>query len=328
MTGGEMDRTPVPVGAERAAVEADYEALRRGGGAHRLERDVLVVAGPEAEGYLQGQLSQDVAGMAPGDARDALLLEPDGKLCALLRVTALGERGYALDVDAGHGEAVAARLRRFRLRTKVEIEPVPWPCVALRGPGAAAAVTAGEPGAHGPWVLAVAWHGVAGVDVLGPGAEAAVGPAARWCGPAAWEALRIEAGIPAMGRELDAKTIAAEAGLVERAVSLTKGCFTGQELVARLDARGNRVARHLRGLVVAEDGGGDAGPATLASGTELVGPGGDKVVGRCTSAVWCPGLGRVAGLGYVHRSVDVPGAVALGAPGGPRVEVRALPLVG
>lgn len=312
--------SPAPVGAEREAVVADYEALRHGCGAVRVGRDVLVCAGPEAEAYLQGQLSQDLAGMARGEARDALLLEPDGKLCALVRVTSLGGDGYALDVEGGHGEAVVARLRRFRLRTKVEIEAVPWPCVALRGPSSSASVQAGAPGG-GPWVLPVAWNGVDGVDLLGPGAEAAVAPSARWCGPAAWEALRVEAGIPAMGRELDARTIAAEAGLLERAVSFTKGCYTGQELVARLDARGNRVARHLRGLVPTGEG-----EADLAVGTDLVDPSGDKVVGRCTSAAWSPGLGRAAALGYVHRSVGVPGVVAT-VDGSP-VDVRELPLVG
>lgn len=321
--------TAVPLGAERQAVAADYEALRHRCGARRGGRDVVVVAGPEAEAYLQGQLSQDVAGLPIGTPADALLLEPDGKLCALLRVTRIGDDRFALDVDQGHGEAVTARLRRFRLRTKVEIEPVDWPTVQLRGPEAATAVpgpTAGN-GAdgEGPWALAFEWHGVRGVDLLGPGAEEAVGASVRWCGTAAWEALRVEAGIPAMGAELDAKTIPAEADLVDRTVDFTKGCYTGQELVARLDARGNRVARHLRGLVAAE-GAEDA----LAPGIEVVDPERGKTVGRCTSAAWCPGLGRVAGLGYVHRSVDVPAPLTTAggaASAAAAVEARPLPLV-
>lgn len=328
MSGG-TDRT----------LAADYAALRNGAGARRLDRDVLLVVGAEAEAYLQGQLSQDVAGMAPGEARDALLLEPDGKLCAFVRAVCLGPGRFAVDTDAGSGEAVAARLRRFRLRTKVDLEPAAWPCVGVRGPDASSAVAAstggGAPGAipggggtgggladdgGGPWVVPFTWGGVAGVDVLGPGAPDAVGDGVRWCGAPAWEALRIEAGVPRMGQELDGRTIAAEADLVARAVSFTKGCYTGQELVARLDARGNRVARHLRGLV-------PTAAAALEPGTELFGAGRETAVGRCTSAAWCPGLGGLGALGYVHRSVAVGGVVAAGAPDGPPVEVRDLPLV-
>lgn len=298
-------------------VTEDDRALRQDWVAHRLGRDVVVVAGPEAEAYLQGQVSQDVAGMAVGEGRDALLLEPDGKLCALVRVTRTGDERFVLDVDAGFGEAVAARLGRFRLRTKADIEPVSWPCVALRGPATPVPATPG--GGEGPWVLPVAVDGMAGVDLLGPGAEELVPPGARWCGDAAWEPARIEAGVPLMGRELDSRTIAAEAGLVARTVDFTKGCYTGQELVARLDARGNRVARHLRGLLAAGDG-------ALEAGDELVDAATGKPVGRCTSAAWSPRLERPIGLGYVHRSVAVPGVLVIGGPGGGDVEVRALPL--
>ena len=300
-----------------AGAAEDYRGLRRDWVARRLGRDVVLVAGPEAEAYLQGQLSQDVAGMAVGEGRDALLLEPDGKLCALVRATRTGDDRFALDVDAGFGEVVAARLRRFRLRTKADIEPVPWPCIALRGP--AAPVPAAPSGGEGPWLVPVAVDGMAGADLLGPGAEQLSPSEAHWCGDAAWEAARIEAGVPVMGRELDGRTIAAEAGLVERTVSFTKGCYTGQELVARLDARGNRVARHLRALVAAPGGG-------LEAGDDLVDAATGKPVGRCTSAAWSPRLERPIGLGYVHRSVAVPGRVAAGGPGGSDVEVRALPL--
>ncbi len=323
-------------GVTDPALAADYDALRTGAGARRLDRDVLLVVGAEAEAYLQGQLSQDVVGMAPGEARDALLLEPDGKLCAFVRAICLGPGRFAVDTDAGSGEAVAARLRRFRLRTKVDLEPVAWPCVGIRGPDAssavAASITGGAVGATpgggdaladedaGPWVVPFAWGGVVGVDVLGPGASDAVDGGVRWCDAPAWEALRIEAGVPRMGQELDGRTIAAEADLVARAVSFTKGCYTGQELVARLDARGNRVARHLRGLV-------PTAGATLEPGTELFDAGRPTAVGRCTSAAWCPGLGGPGGLGYVHRSVGVGGILAAGAPDGPPVEVGHLPLV-
>jgi folate-binding protein YgfZ len=133
------------------------------------------------------------------------------------------------------------------------------------------------------------------------------------CEGDAVEACRIASGIPAMGSELTDKTIAAEAGLVERTVSFTKGCYTGQELVARLDARGNNVPRRLVGVVGGSDPGGEvlamgmtlhSGDATTAD--EVVA---DKVVGTITSAAWSPELGAWIALAYLHRTVASPGAV-------------------
>lgn len=336
--------------ADLAEVAAGYEALRHGCGAYELVRDVVAVQGPDATGYLQGQVSQDVEPLTVGESVAALVLEPDGKLCALVRVTRTEANGYLLDTDRGFGEAVAARLRRFRLRTKVEIVAASWPCVALRGDRVPLSVPAGggddDPGrdtgdgraAGTPLVLPVEWNGTRGLDRLGPGAADGVPGGAHRCGAPSWEALRVEAGIPAMGSELDERTIAAEAGLVTRAVSFTKGCYTGQELVARLDARGNRVARRLSGIVTP---GVDPADATSLAGADLWVHGRDKPVGRCTSAAWCPGLGSVAGLAYLHRSVEVPAelawtpgasvAAASGAASGVSgqrlAEARSLPMV-
>jgi tRNA-modifying protein YgfZ len=313
-----------------ASMPDGYAALRTGVGAYRLPLDVVRVSGPEATAYLQGQLSQDVAPLGVGGAAPSLLLEPDGKLTALVRVTRVSDDAYVLDTDAGFGELVAARLKRFKLRTKVEIAGAAWSCVALRG----GAVRQVAPRANAPFALGVDWGGVRGIDLLGPDAravDAEVPPDALWCDPATWEAVRVEAGIPKMGTELDARTIAAEAGLVERTVSFTKGCYTGQELVARLDARGSRVARRLSGVVAL-----DAGPeeVDLVVGAPLWTPEGDKVVGRCTSASWSPGLGMVAALAYLHRSVEVPAALVwasddAASPGSRRpAHARPLPLVG
>jgi folate-binding Fe-S cluster repair protein YgfZ len=113
-------------------------ALRHEVGAITMGRDVIRVSGPDAVGYLQGQCSQDVDAMEIGTSADALLLSPQGKLDALVRVTRTGEDELHLDVDAGFGAAVIARLARFKLRVRVDIEALPWTAVALRGPGAAA----------------------------------------------------------------------------------------------------------------------------------------------------------------------------------------------
>ncbi len=310
-----------------------YVALRTGVGAYRLPVDVVCVRGADVTPYLQGQLSQDIAPLDVGDCASSLLLEPDGKLTALVRVTRIAADAYVLDTDEGFGALVSTRLQRFKLRTKVEIEPVDWSCTALRGdavPPAPVAARRGSP----PYALAVDWNGTHGVDLLGaPGhpGETEVPADAVWCDAIAWEALRVEAGIPKMGAELDSRTIAAEAGLVERTVSFTKGCYTGQELVARLDARGSRVARRLCGVVA-----GDAEPdeAGLLPGAPLWTPGGDKVVGRVTSAAWCPGLGKVGALAYLHRSVEdtavLVWATGEDVPASERrpAQARPLPLVG
>jgi tRNA-modifying protein YgfZ len=303
-----------------AALEAQTEALRHGAGAFRSGRDVLAVRGPDAEAYLQGQLSQDVAALAVGASADALLLEPDGKLSALLRVTRTDGQGFVLDVDAGYGDAVVARLRRFLLRSKVELERLAWRDLSLRGTGVpeAAAGLLTVLAERGVLALPFEWNGWSGVDLLGPedvvlAPEAAALPAGvRACGPEAVEACRIVSGLPAMGTELTNKTIAAEAGLVARTVSFTKGCYTGQELVARIDSRGSNVARRLVGVVApAGDGTALARGMTLHGGEAPAddGAAADKVAGSITSAAWSAELGAWVALGYLHRTVAAPGPV-------------------
>jgi len=304
-----------------SSLEAETAALRSGAGAFRPARDALSVRGPEAEAYLQGQLSQDVSTLAVGVSADSLLLEPDGKLSALVRVTRTDGQGFVLDVEGGYGDAVMARLRRFVLRSKVEMEPMAWRCLSLRGPAVAEAAAGLLAVLAERGVLAVPfeWNGWVGTDLLGPedvvlGPDEADLPAGVVvCGPEAVEACRIVVGIPAMGTELTGKTIAAEAGLVERTVSFTKGCYTGQELVARIDSRGSNVARRLVGIV-APGGPGEGALGrgmTLHAGEAPPGDGAadDKVVGTVTSAAWSVELGGWAALGYLHRSAEAPGPV-------------------
>ena len=119
--------------------------LRRSPGAVALVRDVVVVAGPDAVDFLQGQLSQDVAALAVGASAPSFLLQPTGKVDAWLRVTRSAEDEVVLDVDAGWGEAVAARLQRFLLRTKATLEVGELAGLALRGPGSARRADRGGP---------------------------------------------------------------------------------------------------------------------------------------------------------------------------------------
>jgi folate-binding protein YgfZ len=277
-----------------------YRALRGDVGAAWTERDFLSVDGPDAATWLQGQLSQDLEAVGEGGSADALLLSPQGKLEALVRVTRRHPDSFLLDVEGGFGERVRGRLERFKLRVKAEITDLPWRCLSLRGPGsgaAAASVASVEP----PWLaLSADWPGLAGVDLAGTAATVPGGVV--MCGPAEWEAARVEAGIPRMGVELDDRTIPVEAGLNERAVSLTKGCYTGQELVARLEARGNKVARRLRGITLE---GSDPPPP----GAAVLLPAEDKTVGTVTSSAFSPSLGEAVALAYVRREVAVAAEV-------------------
>jgi tRNA-modifying protein YgfZ len=292
----------------------DYAALRDDVGAVELPRDVVRAAGPDAVAFLQGQLSQDVD-LAVGGSAWAFLLQPQGKVVALLRFTRRADDEYLLDTDGGFGAAVLQRLQRYKLRVKCDLEALEWRCVALRGPRSAE--VAGVLDQAGDVVVAAAdWPGWPGVDLLGPSPVAPAG--VRLCAPEAYEVVRIEAGVPAMGSELDERTIPAEAGVVPQTVSFTKGCYTGQELVARIDSRGGNVPRHLRGVVVAADTAPPVGAVVQADG---------KDVGALTSVGVSPGLGAPVALAYVGRAVSPPAEVTLaweGATAPARVE--ALPL--
>lgn len=285
--------------------------LRARLGAVRLARDVVRVSGPDAATYLQGQASQDVAGLAVGATTWSFVLQPTGKVEAWVRVTRPHDDEFVLDTDVGAGEALATRLRRFLLRTKADIEATTWPVVALRGPGAEALAGADE----GAWVPA-GWPGSEGADLLGPDVAAPAG--VDEVPVEAYESLRIRSGVPAMGRELTDRTIPAEAGqwMIDASVSFTKGCFTGQELVARIDSRGGNVPRHLRALVAAAGG--------LEVGAGLIA--GDEEVGTVTSVAPHPAGGDV-GLGYLGRAVAPPAELeARGAGGSIAVTALATPL--
>lgn len=240
------------------------------------QRDVVIVSGDDAESYLQGQLSQDVASVGPGQSAWSLILRPQGKVDAWFRLTRSNDGRFFLDVDAGFGEVLLERLKRFMLRVKVDLELVTWILHAYDGPlDAEVEAPIVAPSADG-----------AGVDVIGPQLGEPDHPLLS-----ADDHLRrrIEAGVPAMGSELGESTIPAEAAIVQRSVSFTKGCYTGQELVARVDSRGDNTPRRLRIL---------SGEGSAAVGDELHAD--DAVVGTLTSVV--PTDDGWAALGYVKRS--------------------------
>ena len=272
-----------------------------------VPRDVVRVAGPDARSFLQGQLSQDVDAVAVGGSAWSLILQPQGKVDAFVRVAKLADDELTLDTDGGWGDRVVERLQRFKLRVKADIDLLDWRCLALRGEGASLAAlessVAPASGADTLLVLDATWHGRPGVDVLGAAPTVPEGVAVAGLG--AFELERIEMGMPKMGTELDERTIPAEAGVVDASVSFTKGCYTGQELVARIDSRGGNVPRHLRRIAIS----GAAPPpgSTLHDGT-------GKEVGVLTS-VAATGAGAVA-LAYVGRAVEVPADLEVRAPDG------------
>jgi len=299
-------------------VTADYLALRREVGAVEVPRDVVVASGPDTETFLQGQLSQDVTALAVGASAPSLLLSPQGKLVVWLRVSRPAPDVMALDTDAGWGDALVARLERFKLRTRCDLERrADWRCVALRGPRVA------DLDLHATGAVVVAdggWGVVEGRDLLGP--DVIVPAGVRRCGFDAYQNVRIECGVPVMGAELDEGTIPAEAGIVEPSVSWTKGCYTGQELVARIDSRGTNVPRRLRGVVL----GTNVLPPPGATLHTLTGDGAE--VGRLTSVGESLDLRAPVALAYVRRGVEPPADVTVRWPGGEApARVLELPLV-
>lgn len=316
-----------------------YEAIGDSWTWRQTTRDVVIVSGSGAADYLQGQCSQEVEALGEGASTWTLVLSPQGKVVVLARVTRWSSDRYILDVDPGWGAVLEERLRRFKLRVRAEIARARWICTEVRGPLSSSLVEAYDGAANDALGAAVSgaqrfgivipigeqWHGVVGSDVLEPGFdpdEGLGGGAARVGSrldllattppgdPAAFELARIEAGIPAMASELDESTIPQAAGLLEWTVSFTKGCYTGQELVARLDARGGRVPSILRGVELAP--GARAGRSVSPGDVlELAG----RRLGTITSVSASPRTGAAVALAYVRREV-VPPADLVVSPGG------------
>jgi len=303
----------------------------------RNARGAVLVDGPEALKFLQSLLSQDIEHLADGQGAHALLLQPQGKLDTDLRFLRVGDAAW-LDCEVGRGEALAASLRRFKIRVKADVtdRTGEWGCLMLRGPEVAGRLAAAggpalpdEAHAHVPWggvgtetrVVRADWpDGPPGADVVGPVSEVAgvrtvlVEAGFTPAGLTAYEAARVRAGVPRQGLDIDEKTIPQEAFLELDAVSFTKGCFLGQELVCRIDTRGH-VNRLLRALRI--DDGGIATTPPAGAGIVV----GDKEVGALTTVARSEG--GVVALGYVRREVDVPADVLVRWDGGEAPAVAA-----
>lgn len=286
-----------------------YRLLREGAALVPTGHDLVWVRGRDAVSFLDSLLSQDVAGLPEGVSARSLLLSGQGKLVALLRVMKTGGEEVALLTHRGGGGELVEALTYYKIRVKVSFAADERPLVEVWGPEAAEML-----GASGP----DRWTRSGDTDVLpAPLARvprfvvAGTRPDLPEAAESVATAVRVEEGEPVMGRDVDERTIPQETGLVADSVAFTKGCYVGQELVARIDSRGH-VNRHLRGLVA---------EAPIPEGAEVLGPGG-AAVGVVTSVAESPRLGTVA-LALLRREVE-PGSEVETA-GGVSAAVHALP---
>jgi len=333
--------------AEALTVELDaqYRQLREECGVlDRSARGKLLLKGSEAAEYLQGQLTNDIEGLEPGEGCYAALLDRKGHMQADMRVlncsgapfppisgerttgTRLAEAVW-LDVEPETLPAVRRHLETYKIGREVEVEDVTAEQAIFSLIGPRSADLAGAPplpeyasetiSVGGTACLAVGTTG--GIDLIAAADDAerlraALADAgAVEVGAEAVEILRIEAGTPRFGAEMDGGTMPAEAGIVESAVDFEKGCYIGQETVARLHYRG-KPNRHLRGLRLA---------SPVAAGAALML--GDKEVGRIGSSCVSPLHGPI-GLAVLRREAE-PGAVLAAGEDGVTARVVDLPFV-
>ena len=302
-----------------------YRALTKGAGAVELaDRGRLLLTGSDRRTYLHGLLTNDIATLGPGSGCYAALLTPQGRMITDMRVLELGDR-VLLDVPAAVTNAVHDRLAQFIFAEDVQVENVTdrWGALGVYGPSASSVLdvtfdglseldalqpfgtTKGDFDGSTVVIARNDDYGVPGFDIYADrGITSALAAALRKAGAGDVSAetrdvLRIEAGVPAFGVDMDESTIPLEAGLQDRAISLTKGCYVGQEIIIRVLHRGGgRVARRLVGLRL------QPGAPVPAPGAVISRDG--RELGRVTSAAFSPALERPIALGYVHRDFADP----------------------
>src|SRR5262245_13751730 len=320
---------------------AEYAAIRDAVGVvDRAALGKMTVTGRDRQAFLQGMLTNDVKALAPGQGTAAAFLDAHGKVMALLFVYALEDR-LLLELPAGLTAKTLGALDHFLISGQAyfQVADETFAILPLQGPRASDVVTpraqptvdlaplahteitvagapvrvihrreAGVPGFH---LWTVAEHREALWRTL---TEAGATPV----GMRALDQHRVEAGVPWYGRDVDETVILPETRL-EHLVSYTKGCYIGQEVVARVKYRGH-VNRALSGLAL-------EGDRVVASGARVTADG--KDVGRITSAVWSPALRRPIALGYVRREHFEPDSSVTVEDAGRSVaaKVSALPFV-
>lgn len=326
------------------SLDAYTAARQRAGLVNRADRARIVVSGADRASFLQGLLTNDVVALKAGQGCYTAYLTAQGRMIADLHVYELGDV-MLLTLDRDVKETVMTKLDQVIFSEDVQLGDVTetFAQMAVIGPQAAAIVATLLPvaaetlaalGEHGnlrtswrdsPAIIARAGDtGAPGFDLFveSPQADALqralIAAGAVEVDPATAEAIRIESGVPLFHHDMDEDTIPLEAGIESRAISFSKGCYVGQEVVIRVLHRGHgRVARKLVGLRL-------EGRRVPPAGTAI--RAGDREVGRVTSSTESPALQQPIALGYVHRDFIEPGVKV--TVDGAGAEVVALPFVG
>ncbi|MBI3401663.1 MAG: aminomethyl transferase family protein [Acidobacteria bacterium] len=329
-----------------AASPTAYDAARHGAAfLSRSHLGRIVVSGADRASYLQGLLTNDVVALKAGQGCYAAYLTAQGRMIADLHVYELGDV-VLLTLAREATDTVLAKLDQFIFSEDVQLGDVSetFAQLAIVGPDAARIVAAVVPDLAIDRLSALPEHGNARAQFAGspaivtrvtdtgePGYDVFVdrGQAETLSSAVAAagalpmdedtaEVIRIEAGVPRFGRDMDEETIPLEAGIESRAISFSKGCYVGQEVIVRVRDRGHgRVARKLVGLTLE----GDRVPAPGA-----VIHAGEREIGNVTSSALSPALKQPIALGYVHRDFVEPGAKV--TVGGASAVVTTLPFVG
>jgi folate-binding protein YgfZ len=306
-----------------------YAALReRSAVVRRADRGVLAVTGGDRLTWLQGLLTNDVESLRPGEVRYAAYLTPQGRMISDMRVVELGDRTL-LEVPAPLAEPLRVKLDSLLFTEDAQVADLSSQVsvIDVIGP---AAHDVFERAAAGVTTIAAArddFFGVPGITLFvdaaraGETVSALAGAGALETTLETLDVVRIEAGRPLFLFDMDEHTIPLEAGIEDRAISFTKGCYVGQEVIVRVMHRGQgRVAKKLVGLRLPKEAGARAGDPIRS---------GSREIGRVTSATWSPALERHIALGYVHRDFIAPDTAVeiVTAEGELSGTVAALPLV-
>lgn len=319
-------------------VEAEYRRLKRSAGIVDLcARAHLSVTGEDRAAYLHRMLSNEVKGLRPGEGNYCFLLDPQGHIQSDMNLLA-GPGRILLDLEGFAAEKLRAQLQRFIIMDQVEIADVSAELgtIGVEGPLAREIVSSVlgiepphlkpldhfSPRDDADTILAhVSWSGE-GFWLIAPAGrcpalwQRLVEQASRCgggpAGHAALEIARVEAGIPRFGSDILETNIPQETGQF-RALSFTKGCYPGQEIVERVRSRG-QVKRKLVGVLAHAGQAFDAGASVCAAG---------KDIGELTTAVHSPALGSDIALGYVRREFSAPGTRV--EAGGGEAEISPLP---
>jgi folate-binding protein YgfZ len=328
-----------------AVSAAGYDAARHHAASiDRSDRGRILVSGADRASYLQGLFTNDIAALKAGQGCYTAYLTAQGRMIADLQAYEVGDV-ILLTMSGDVKDTVLAKLDQFIFTEAVQLGDVSatFAQIAVVGPEAARTLASVVGGVTGAALVAMPDHantraewqgspaiitriddaGERGYDVFVEAAEAKAFTGALVAAGVVGldtetaDAIRIEAGMPLFHRDMDEETIPLEAGIEPRAISFTKGCYVGQEVIIRVMHRGHgRVARKLVGLTI-------EGDATPASGTPIQTA--DREIGRVTSSTFSPALRRPIALGYVHRDFVEPGTEV--AVDGASAHVAKLPFV-